>query len=94
MWIKFIFNDGRTVEIGEDDWIGALAYHDLPGNHVWTESCNSKKALIKALSTRKVIYISRGGREFSIDSRVVAEAKAIEDGKETLLWRKAVKSSY
>lgn len=89
MRIKFIFDDGRTVEIGEDDWIGAIAYHDLPSNFVWAESCNSKKALIKALSTGKMLYSRRGVREFSIDPRVVVEAKVIEDGKETVLWRKA-----
>lgn len=87
MRIKFIFDGGRTVEVGEDDWIGALAYHDLPGNRVWTESCNSKKALVKALSAGMKLYLNCGVREFSIDSRVVVEAKVIEDGKETVLWR-------
>lgn len=88
MRVKFIFNGGRTVEIGDDDWIGAIAYHDLPANRVWMESCNSKKALIKALNARMKLYLSRGVREYNIDLRVVVEAKVIEDGKETVLWRK------
>ena len=88
MRIKFIFDGGKTVEIGDDDWIGAIAYHDLPANRVWTESCSDKKALIKALNARMKLYLSRGVREYNIDSRVVIEAKVIEDGKETVLWRK------
>lgn len=89
MRIKFIFDDGRTVEIGEDDWISAVAYHDLPANRVWAESCSDKKALIKALSAGMKLYLNRGVREYNIDSRVVVEAKEIGDGKETVLWRKA-----
>ena len=88
MRIKFIFDGGKTVGIGDDDWIGAIAYHDLPANRVWTESCSDKKALIKALNARMKLYLSRGVREYNIDSRVVIEAKVIEDGKETVLWRK------
>lgn len=89
MRVKFIFNGGRTVEIGDDDWIGAIAYHGLLDNLVWIESCNSKKALIKALNARMKLYLSRGVREYNIDLREVVEAKVIEDGKETVLWRKA-----
>lgn len=88
MRVKFIFDNGRTIEIGDDDWIGAIAYHGLLDNLVWIESCNSKKALIKALNARMKLYLNRGVREFNIDSRVVVEAKVIEDGKETVLWKR------
>lgn len=88
MRIKFFFDGGITVEIGDDDWIGAIAYHDLPSNLVWMESCNSKKALIKALSAGMTLYLSLGVREYNIDSRVVVEARVIEDGKETMLWKR------
>lgn len=93
MRAKFIFNGGRTVEIGEDDWIGAIAHHDLPGNLVWMEPCNDKKTLIQALSAGKVLFFAVSVREFTVDSGRIVEAMAIEDGKETLLWRRAVKSS-
>ena len=93
MRIKFIFDNGSAVEIGDDDWIGALAYYDLPGDTMWVESCNSKEALIKALSTGKVLYSKRGVREFSISSKRVVEAMAIEGGKETPLWRRGIYSS-
>lgn len=89
MRVKFIFYGGRTVEIGDDDWIGAIAYHGLLDNLVWMESCSDKKALIKALNARMKLYLNRGVREYNIDSRVVIEARVIEDGKETVLWRKA-----
>lgn len=89
MRIKFIFDGGRTVEIGEDDWIGAIAYHDLPANRVWADSCSDKKALIKALSAGMKLYLNRGVREYNIDSRVVVEAKVIEDGKEAMLWKRS-----
>ena len=89
MRIEFVFDDGRTIEIGDDDWIGAIAYHGLLDNLVWIESCNSKKALTKVLNGRMKLYLSRGVREYNIDLRVVVEAKVIEDGKETVLWRKA-----
>lgn len=90
MRIKLLLFDGGTsVEVGDDDWIGAIAYRDLPDGRVWTESCSSKKALIKALSNGMMLYLSRGVREFNIDSRVVAEVKVIEDGKESTLWRRA-----
>lgn len=89
MRIKLLLFDGGTsVEIGEDDWIGAIAYHDLPANRVWTESCSDKKALIKALSAGMKLYLNRGVREYNIDSRVVIEARVIEDGKETVLWKR------
>ena len=88
MRVKFIFDDERTIEIGDDDWIGAIAYHGLLDNLVWLEWCSDKKALIKALNAGMKLYLNRGVREFNIDSRVVVEAKAIEDGKETMLWKR------
>lgn len=93
MRVKFIFDGGRTVEIGDDDWIGAIAHYDLPDNLIWMEPCNDKKTLIQALSARKVLFFAVGAREFTMDSGRIVEVKVIEDGKETLLWRRAVKSS-
>lgn len=88
MRVMFIFDDGGTFETGEDDWIGAIAYHDLPANRVWADSCSDKKALVKALNAGMKLYLNRGVREYNIDSRVVVEAKVIEDGKETMLWKR------
>lgn len=89
MLIKLLFDNGSAVDVGEKDWIGALVHYDLERDVIWTESCRDKKALIKALSAGKVLSFVVGGREFSVDSERIVEAKAIEDGKETLLWRKA-----
>lgn len=88
MRVKFVFTNGTDVEIGDDDWIGAIAYHGLLDNLVWMESCSDKKALVKALNAGMKLYLNRGVREFNIDSRVVVEAKVIEDGKETMLWKR------
>ena len=93
MRAKFIFDGGCSIEVGEYDWIGAIAHHDLPGNLVWMEPCNDKKTLIQALSSRKVLFFAVGVREFTVDSERIIEAKAIDDEGETLLWRRAVKSS-
>lgn len=89
MRVKFIFDGGRAVEIGDYDWIGAIAYHDLPGNLIWMEPCNDKKTLIQALSAGKVLFFAVGVREFSVDSGRIVEAKVIEDEKESTLWRRA-----
>ena len=93
MRIKFILDDGSTIEIGEGDWIGELMHYDISNNVMWMNSCHDQKELIGALSTEKVLSFAGKDGDFCVDSIRIVEAKVIEDGKETLLWRRAVKSS-
>lgn len=94
MKIKFIFDDGSTLDLSEGDWTGTLVHYDLERNVMWMESCNSEKKLIQAMSERKMLYFTRGNKDFSVDSERIVEAKVIEDGEEALLWRRVVCSSY
>lgn len=89
MWIKFILDDGSTIKIGEGDWIGELMHYDLSNNVMWMKSCHNQKELIQALSTGKVLSFAGKDGDFGVDSGRIVEVKAIEDGKETVLWRKA-----
>ena len=93
MRIKFILDDGSTIEIGEGDWIGELMHYDISNNVMWMNSYHDQKELIGALSTEKVLSFAGKDGDFCVDSIRIVEAKVIEDGKETLLWRRAVKSS-
>ena len=93
MLIKLLLNNGFTFEVGEKDWIGALVHYDLERDVIWTESFHDKNELIQALRDGRVLCFDVGGRKFNVDSENVVEAKAIEDGKEILLWIKAVRSN-
>lgn len=93
MRIKFILDDGSTIEIGEGDWIGELMHYDISNNVMEIKSCPDEKELIGALSTEKVLSFAGKDGDFCVDSVRIVEVKVIEGEKETLLWRRAVKSS-
>lgn len=93
MRIELVLDNGDTFEVCKNDHIGMRAVYDKAIDVSWDSSKNTKMTLIQALSAGKVLFFAVGVREFTVDSGRVVEAKAIEDEKETLLWRKAVKSS-
>lgn len=93
MLIEFVFDDGRKVNVSEHDWIGTRAIYDEARDVLWTKSCSTKKELIQALSTGKRLFISVKDWDISIKPDEIVAVKAVDEGKTTMLWRRAVKSS-
>lgn len=93
MRVKFIFNDGSTFEIGEDDWIGVRVCRDEASGSRWTTACNTKKTLLQALDAGKWLFVKKKDSSHAIGPNRIMEARVIEDGKETLLWLRVVCSS-
>lgn len=92
MRIKFLFKNGWVFEVGDNDYIGVRAFCDEEIDPIWTKSCNTKKTLFQALNAGKWLFAAKKSGSYAVNSGEVVEAKVIEDGKETLLWRGVTRS--
>lgn len=93
MRIEFLFKNGKVFEVGENDYIGVRVCRNEQDGPIWTKSCNTKKTLLQALNAGKWLFIEKKSGSYAFRSCEFVEAKVIENGKETLLWRRGVKSS-
>lgn len=94
MQIELVLDNGNTFEVCKNDHIGMRAVYDKMTDVSWYESKDTRGALIHALNSGWVLYISRKGSEIMFRPDQIVAAKAIDEGKTTLLWRRAVKSNW
>ncbi|MDY3118201.1 MAG: hypothetical protein SOW18_01535 [Peptoniphilus sp.] len=84
---QLFLKSGKVFEIGENDWIGARVGRDMVSGSLRSAACNTKKTLYQALSAGKWLFIKKESGNYAIAGGDVVEAKAMEDGKETIIWR-------
>lgn len=93
MRIELVLDNGDTFEVCKNDHIGMRAVYDKAIDVSWDSSKNTKMTLIQALNAGRILYISRKDQEIMFRPDQIVAAKAIDEGKTTLLWSKAARSN-